>query len=109
MQLSLYFRKIAGVCKEFGQNQKVNRTERHHNTHVNKWFTNSCEITRSEYVDLKNKLKLVSHSSNEHDLLLEHFERMFKEYKKLIRVAKRNYINECHSMLQVLTSGNSND
>ena len=28
--------KKAGVCKEFKQNQKVNRTERRHNTHVNK-------------------------------------------------------------------------
>ena len=62
--------KKAGVCKEFRQNQKVNSTERRHNTHVNKWFTNSCEIARSEYLDFKNKLKLVQNTSNEHDLLV---------------------------------------
>ena len=101
--------KKAGVCKEFRQNRKVNRTERRHNTHVNKWFTNSCEIARSEYFYLKNKLKLVQHTSNEHDLLSKQFERKFKEYKKVIRVAKRNYENEFHDKLRNMKSENCKD
>ena len=87
----------------------MNRTERRHNTHVNKWFTNSCEIARSEYLDLKNKRKLVQNTSNEHDLLLEQFERKFKEYKKVIRVAKRNYENEFHKKLRNMKSENCKD
>ena len=101
--------KKAGLCKKFRQNQKVNRTKRHHNTHVNKCFTNSCEIARSIYLDLRNKLKLVPHTSNEHDLLLEKFERKFKEYKKVIRVAKRNYENEYHNKLRNMKSENCKD
>ena len=101
--------KKAGVCKEFRHNQKVNRTERRHNTHVNKWFTNSCEIARSEYLDLKNKLKLVQNTSNKHDLLLEQFEGKFKEYKKVIRVAKRNYENVFHNKLRNMKSENCKD
>ena len=87
----------------------MNRTERRHNTYVNKWFANSCEIARSEYLDLKNKLKLVQHTSNEHDLLLEQFERKFKEYKQVIRVAKRNYENEFHNKLRNMKSENCKD
>ena len=34
----------AGVCKEFRQKQRVNRTEKRHNTHVNKWFTNGSQM-----------------------------------------------------------------
>ena len=101
--------KKTGVCKEFRRNKKMNRTEGRHNTHVNKWFTNSCEITRSEYLDLKNKLTIVPHTLNEHDLLLDHFERKFKEYKKVICVAKLNYENKFHNKLTTIKSKNYKD
>ena len=84
----------------------MNRTERRHNTHVNKWLTNSCEIARSEYLYLKNKLKLAQHTSNEHDLILKQFEIKFKEYKKVIRVAKRN---EFQNKLRNMKSENCKD
>ena len=52
-------RQVIAIGNYFAKNldkiKKMNRTERRHNTHVNKWFTNSCEIARSEYLDLKNK------------------------------------------------------
>ena len=107
---SLFYKagEKAGVCRIFKHKQKVVKTKRRHNKVVNKWFTDTCEIARSEYLDIKNMLRS-KHSLEERNTLLIQFDDKFKEYKKITRTAKRNYECEFHKNLRLLRSENSKD
>ena len=69
----------------FVKNLSTATTKKTYSFHVNKYLTNDCEITRSEYIDLKNELNLKPLTPKNHHVL--QIDCKFKEHKKVIRAA----------------------